>query len=139
MDVNSLLHSINWWAVGACFVWSVVSGSIWFGPKTFFPAWWKAIGKKVSDPADGSPKVWILLMLGSLVQCVFVAVAIQVTGSKTLVSGLLTGLVIWAGIVAPAALVNKLFSAQIKAWVIETGAHLLNMLVFGALLGVWHK
>lgn len=139
MDINNLLHSINWWAVGVCFVFSIVSGSIWFGPKTFFPAWWKAIGKKESDPADGSPKVWILLMLGSLIQCVFIAAAVQVVGSKTLGSGVLTGLVIWAGLAAPSALVNKLFSGQLKAWMLETGNHLVNYLAFGAILGLWHK
>lgn len=41
--------SINWLAVVACVVVSMISGSIWFGPKTFFPIWWKAIGKSEKE------------------------------------------------------------------------------------------
>ena len=40
MDFNS----INWLAVIACVVVSMISGSLWYNPKTFFPAWWKVVG-----------------------------------------------------------------------------------------------
>ena len=45
--------SINWLAVVACVVVSMISGGLWFGPKTFFPAWWKAIGKTEKDTPGG--------------------------------------------------------------------------------------
>ena len=37
--------SINWLAVLLATIVSFVSGFIWFGPKTFYPVWWKALGK----------------------------------------------------------------------------------------------
>ena len=61
MDFSAL----KWSAIAVCFVFSMLSGSLWFGPKTFFPAWWKSIGKQPSDKPDGSPQTWALLLGGS--------------------------------------------------------------------------
>lgn len=45
--------SINWLAVIACVLASMVIGSIWFSPKVFYPAWTKAIEKiDTNDPND---------------------------------------------------------------------------------------
>lgn len=134
--------AINWLAVIACVVFSVVSGSLWFGPKTFFPVWWKAIGKSESDKPDGRPMTWILIMVSSFVQAVFMALMVNamgsMTGGATLVSGVTAGFLLWLGFVAPTSLVNKLFPGYLKAWAIENGNHLINFVVFGAILGVWH-
>ena len=134
--------SINWLAVLACVVFSVVSGSLWFGPKTFFPVWWKAIGKSESDTPDGRPLTWILILVSSLVQAVFMALMVNAMGSMmggaTLVSGMTAGFLLWLGFVAPTSLVNKLFPGYLKAWAIENGNHLINFVVFGAILGAWH-
>ena len=134
---------INWLAVGACVVFSMVSGSLWFGPKTFFPVWWKAIGKSESDKPTGTPVTWILLIVSSVVQSIFMALMVNAMGSMTaggatLVSGATAGFMLWLGFVAPTALTNKLFSGQYKAWAIETGNHLINFVAFGAILGAWH-
>ena len=138
MDFNA----INWLAVIACVVFSVVSGSLWFGPKTFFPVWWKAIGKSESDKPDGRPLTWILIMGSSFVQAVFMALMVnamgRMTGGATLVSGVTAGFLLWLGFVAPTSLVNKLFPGYLKAWAIENGNHLINFVVFGAILGAWH-
>jgi hypothetical protein len=134
--------AINWLAVIACVVFTVVSGSLWFGPKTFFPVWWKAIGKSDNDKPDGRPLTWILMMVSSFVQAVFMALMVNALGSMiggvTLVSGMTTGFLLWLGFVAPTSLVNKLFPGYLKAWAIENGNHLINFVAFGAILGAWH-
>jgi len=134
--------AINWLAVLACVVFSVVSGSLWFGPKTFFPVWWKAIGKSDSDKPDGRPMTWILILVSSFVQAVFMALMVNamgsMTGGATLISGVTAGFLLWLGFVAPTSLVNKLFPGYLKAWAIENGNHLINFVVFGAILGAWH-
>jgi hypothetical protein len=44
----------------------------------------------------------------------------------------------WFGFVAPTSLANKLFAGHgFKVWAIEVGNHLLNFLLFGAILGAW--
>jgi hypothetical protein len=136
------LGSINWPAVVVCVLFSVVSGSLWFGPRTFFPVWWKAIGKGESDKPDGRPLTWILILFSSFVEVVFMALMVNALGSRTggatLASGAALGFLLWLGFVAPTSLVNKLFPAHLKAWAIENGNHLINFVVFGAILGAWH-
>jgi Protein of unknown function (DUF1761) len=134
------ISSVNWLAVLACFVFSIISGSIWFGPKTFFPTWWTAIGKSQNDQPNGTPTTWVLLMVSSAIQAIFMAMIVNGLTSasgKNIFSGALIGLSVWLGIVAPSALVNKLFPGRIFAWAIETANHLINYVVFGAILGAW--
>lgn len=133
------LGSINWLAVVVCVVVSMVSGSLWYNPKTLFPAWWKAIGRSEND-APGTQNmgiVWGLTVLSSFVQAASVAFMIKAMGSMTLGSGALAGFMLWLGFVASTGLTNKLFTGQLKAWVIETGNHFVNFLLFGAILGAW--
>jgi len=132
--------SINWLAVVACVIVSMISGSIWFGPKTFFPVWWKAIGKSESDTPglQNMGIVWGGTIIASFVQVVSVALMINVMGSMTAGAGAMAGFMLWFGFVAATSLTNKLFAGQLKAWVLEAGNHLVNFLLFGAILGAWH-
>lgn len=138
--------AINWLAVLACVVVSMISGSLWYNPKTFFETWWKGIGKTEADrPGMKSPMAmtWVLTVLASLVQAVFMALMVnamgKLSGGATALSGMLTGLVLWVGFIAPTYLVNKLFAGHgFKVWAIEVGNHLVNFVLFGAILGAWH-
>ena len=132
--------SINWLAVVVCVVVSMVSGSLWFNPKTFYPAWWRAIGRSESDASgiQNMGMVWGLTILSSFVQAASIALMINTMGSMTLGSGVMAGFMLWLGFVATTSLTNKLFAGQLKAWVLEQGNHLINFLLFGAILGVWH-
>ena len=140
MDFNS----INWLAVIACVVASMVIGSLWFNPKTFYPAWWKAIGRSETDGPGmkNMGMVWGLTVLASFVQAVFIALMVNMMGSisggATLASGATAGFLLWLGFVAPSSLTNKLFAGQLKAWVYEAGNHLVTFVVMGAILGAWH-
>jgi len=134
------LGSINWLAVVVCVIVSMVSGSLWFNPKTFFPAWQKAIGKSEND-APGMQNmglVWGGTILSSFVQATSVALMINTMGSMSLGSGAMAGFMLWLGFVATTSLTNKLFAGQLNAWVLEQGNHLINFLLFGAILGAWH-
>lgn len=136
--------SINWLAVLACVFISMVSGSLWYNPKTFFPIWWKGIGKIEKD-APGTSNMgvtWGLTVFSSFVQAVAMAFMVNAMGSlmggATWMTGAVSGFMLWVGFVAPTYLVNKLFAGHgLKIWAIEAGNHLLNFVLFGALLGAW--
>jgi hypothetical protein len=142
MDFNS----INWLAVLVCVVVSMISGSLWYNPKTFFEIWWKGIGKTDADRPGGKGSMtmtWGLTVLASFVQAVFMALMVnalgKLSGGATLLSGMLTGLILWFGFIAPTYMVNKLFAGHgLKIWAIEVGNHLVNFILFGAILGAWH-
>ena len=135
--------SINWLAVVACVLVSMVSGSLWYNPRTFFPAWWKVVGKEGEVPGmQNMGMTWTLTVLSSFVQAVAMSLMVTAIGSlaggATLASGVLAGFMLWLGFIAPTYLVNKLFAGHgLKIWAIETGNHLVNFLLFGAILGAW--
>lgn len=135
--------SINWLAVAACVLASMVIGAVWFGPKTFFPVWWKAIGKSDKDDPSGSSlsmgMTWGLIVLSSFVQAIFMNLMVNAMGSMSgganLASGAMAGFLLWLGFVAPSSLTNKLFADRLKAWVLEAGNHLVTFVVMGAIAG----
>ena len=134
--------SINWLAVAACLLASMIIGATWFGPKTFFPIWWKAIGKEGQEASGSSMSMgltWGLLIFSSFVQAVFMSLFVNAMGSMsggaTLASGATAGFLLWLGFVAPSSLTNKLFADRLKAWVLEAGNHLITFVVMGAIAG----
>jgi hypothetical protein len=136
--------AINWLAVVACVVVSMITGSLWYNPKTFFPIWWKGIGKTDQDTPGTSNMAltWGLTIFASFVQAVTMAWMVSAMGSLmggvSLVTGAGTGFMLWLGFIAPTYLVNKLFAGHgLKIWAIEVGNHLLNFVLFGAILGAW--
>ena len=140
MDFNE----INWLAVVACVVASMIIGGTWFGPKTFFPIWWKAVGKSDNDVSSGMSMgmVWGLIVLASFVQAVFMSLMVHAMGSMTpggatLGSGAMAGFFLWLGFVAPSSLTNKLFADRLKAWVLEAGNHLITFVAMGAIIGAF--
>ncbi len=132
--------SINWLAVLVCAVLCMVSGSIWYNPKTFFPAWWAVVGAGRKQPGmESMGMTWALTVLSSFVQAIAMAFLVKALGNTTAVSGAMTGFMLWLGLIAPTHLVNKLFAGHgLKIWAIETGNHLVNFLLFGAILAAWH-
>jgi hypothetical protein len=123
----------------------MIVGSVWFSQKTFFPIWWKAIGKseKEGPGMQNMVMTWGLTILSSFVQAVFMSLMVHAMGSMTpggatLGSGATAGFLLWLGFVAPTSLTNKLFAGQLKAWVLEAGNHLVDFVLFGAILGAWH-
>jgi hypothetical protein len=130
--------TINWLAVVACVVVSMISGFIWYHPRLFFPAWWAGIGKS-GEPGNANPMIYVFTIIAAVVQAVFVALILNTMGTMTAGAGALAGFMLWLGFVAPTNLVNKLFAGHgFKVWAIEAGNHLLNFLLFGAILGAWH-
>ena len=70
---------LNWLAiVGATFA-AFVAGGLWFGPKTLFPVWWRAMGRDPNEkPAAGMN---MDVVFGSTFVAAFVQ-AVTVAGSR---------------------------------------------------------
>ena len=139
--------SINWWAVIASVLASMIIGSIWFSPKMFYPPWQKALAQiDTSDLNDQNMgpviRIFAFVIVASLIQAIFMALMVNAMGSMsggaTLGSGALTGFLLWLGFVAPSSLTNKLFVDRVQAWYYEVGNHLVAFVVMGAILGAWH-
>lgn len=137
---------INWLAVlVSSIVYFMISG-IWFGPKTFYPAWQKAMGR---DPQDTSGSE---LPMGVLFGSTFVATAAQVftmtvvielalkaDPSFGLANGLVLGFFVSLGLVAASSISHRLFSQKkaFTVWLIEVAPDVLCLTIAGAILTVW--
>lgn len=131
------LGSLNWLAVIVCVVLAMVSGFIWYHPSVFFKPWWEGLGR-AGEPVAANPIIYIWTILAALVQAVFISFMVNTMGSTTAGAGAFAGFMLWLGFVAPTSLVNKLFAGQgFKVWAIEVGNHLVNFLIFGAILAAW--
>ena len=135
------LSNINWFAVIVCVIVAMVSGAVWYHPAVFFKTWWRGIGNEESDTPNPNPMIYVYTLIAAFIQAVAVALMLNVMdvmGSHTVGTGLLTGFMLWLGFVAPTNLVNKLFAGHgFRVWAIEAGNHLVNLMLFGAILAVW--
>ena len=139
------LLQLNWLAILIAFIAYFVIGAIWFGPKTFFPVWSRALGKDPQQaPSAGVPMpvVFGLTALGALVQVVATAVVIHLVsaaqGSTGALGGALAGLLLGVGFAAASSLSHRLFASQgLKVWIIEVGSDVLGLTVAGLIIGIF--
>ena len=139
--------AINWMGVVAAFAVNFFVGFLWFGPKTFYPLWWKALGKEPSnEPGTGSNMgavfgataiAGLILSISMSVLATYVA---QVNGgSLSLTDGLSLGLLIGAGIVTAQSLSHRLFGQQgWTVWAIESGGDIACALAIGGVLSLFY-
>jgi len=138
------LLEFNWLAILVAWIVAFVAGAIWFGPKTFFPVWWKAMGRKPEDAAGGSNMgvVFGATAIAALVEAITVAsvihfVALSDPGFGAL-NGALTGFLLGVGLAAASSLSHRLFAGHgFKVWIIEVASDVLNLTLMGLIIGVW--
>ena len=112
------MPDINWLAVVLATVAAFVVGFVWFGPKTFFPVWWRAMGKLPEDMAGGGNMKVLFgsTIIAAFVQAFGVAIVIGLREQGGTHVGPIRGLVIGAviGILFAAAtsLSHRLFAGQ---------------------------
>lgn len=140
------LTELNWIAILIGFVVFFAVGAIWFGPKTFYPAWVKLIGAK-EEPGKGlghhgMPFVFGFTALGALVQVIALASVIHfvelANGPVGPLGGALVGLLVGIGFTAASSLSHRLFSGQgIRVWLIEVGGDIVALTLAGLVIGLF--
>lgn len=143
--VDMDLGTVNWLAVVVSTIAAFVVGAIWFGPKTFYPIWWKAIGRSPDDKPEGSGSMAVtfgLIGVAAFVQAVVLALIIGVLRSSGtdvgLVLGAVTGVIVGVGFAATTSLGHRLMGGQgFVVWAIEVGGDIAGLAVMGAILGAW--
>lgn len=135
--------AINWLGVLAVFFVNFVIGFAWFNGKTFYPLWWKALGKSPSqEPGQGQSMgaVFGATVLAGLVlstaMSALTTLILQVNGGTfTLGDGISLGLFVGVGIVSAQALSHRLFGQQgWMVWLIESGGDIAAAVGMGIVL-----
>ncbi len=136
--------SINFVAVLVAFLINFVIGFIWFGPKTFFPIWWKAIGKTGDPGVDANMKVvFSSTAIAGLVSATGLALVFDLLartkGEVNLITGLSTGLIVGIFLMAAPALSHRLFAGNgFKVWLLEIGSDVLGFVGMGIALSFFY-
>ena len=132
---------INFLAVGLATITGIVIGALWFGPKTFFPIWWKFLGKNPSEQ-PGTSNMGVIFgttFLAALVQAVVMAVVIGLAegarGELGIFGGAAVGALMGVGFAAASSISHQLFGGfSIKAWVLEVGQDTISLAAMGAII-----
>ena len=136
MDISS----INWLAVLVVVIVNFVIQSIWFGPKTFFPVCWKAMGKPDNEVPGGGlsmATVFGSILVAQSIQAAVLSMVISALDTNVL-SGAGVGFLLGVGLAASPALGHRLMGGHgFKVWGLEVGADVIGLTVSGAILGLW--
>lgn len=120
---------------------SIVSGAIWFGPKTFYPIWMKARGNETGR-LQNNPNPGVLFggtFVSILIQTLSLGLIINSLQAHLpefgVIDGAGVGLVLGVGIAMFASLPHRLFGGEnFKTWMIETLNDSLNLMIAGAII-----
>lgn len=136
---------INYVAVVAAAVASMILGFLWYGP-LFGKQWIALMGftKAHMEAAkvQGMTKQFVLAFIGSLVMAwvlahslVFASAYLNATGPS---AGLMAGFWNWLGFIAPVTLGSVLWEGKSwNLWLLNNGYQLLSLLVMGVILAIW--
>ena len=136
------LEGLNWLGILVAFLFSFISGAIWFGPKTFYPIWMRARGIASGQLTTQQNKPVLLFggtIIGIVIQTLtlgYIITNLQKHQTEfSVFDGALVGLAVGVGIAAFASLSHRLFGGEsIKVWIIETSNDAINLSVAGAII-----
>lgn len=132
---------INYLAVVAAAVLSMVIGFLWYGPNLFGKQWMKLMGytkESMEKAKEGMGKTYAISFFGALVMAYVLSHIIDYAQATSMVSGMQAGFWSWLGFVAPVQMTEALFgNKKWNLYYINTGYQLASLLVMGAVLAVW--
>lgn len=136
--------TINYWAVLACGVFSMILGMLWYGP-LFGKAWSKIIKatdmdkEKRAEMQRRAAPLYVITFILSLFQAW--VLAYYIAGWKE-ASGVQNSLWIWAAFVIPTVAAGAMWNNDSKevSWArfgVQAGYYLVLFIAFGLILGLW--
>lgn len=136
----SLLVEINYWAVLACGVISMIIGFVWYSPMLMGRTWMEEIEKTEADMKKGfNPfKTYGLAFICNLFIAFSLAQLMAHTDAFTVAGGIRLAFLCWFGFILAPMVINSLFEGKsFKLLLVDSGHHLIVILVFGIVLGAW--
>jgi hypothetical protein len=114
-------------------------GALWFSPKTFFPMWWKALGRGDAQPGEGQNMgvVFASLVVTLLIQSVVLSGLINglYDHQASVLQGILVGAVLGLGISGMHSLGHRLFSSHgWLVWALEVGNDVVATMAMAAII-----
>lgn len=136
---------MNYLAIFAAAISSMVIGSLWYGP-VFGKPWMKLMGWKKENMKGIKQaemmKMYGLQFVGSLVMAFVLAHALvfaaSYLGESGVSAGLQTGFWNWIGFIAPVTLGSVLWEGKSwKLWILNNAYYLVVLCSMGVILSLW--
>lgn len=132
---------VNYLAVIAAGVASMLVGYIWYSPLLFGKKWIKLIGltdKKMKKMQEEAPKSMAMGFIIQLVQAYVIALVVYNLGLTNFVEGMVLGLWLWLGFVTATQLTGVLYSGKsFNLYAVDTGYQLVSIVVMSGLIAGW--
>jgi hypothetical protein len=134
--------SINYLAVLVCALVSLGLGLLWYSPFLFGKIWIESIDKTEDEiEKENNPlKTYPLLFLAQLVMAYVLARIMVYADATTLAEGVRIAFLGWVGFTAATMFANSIFEGtKLKKLGVDSGFHLVALLTYGVILGIWHS
>jgi hypothetical protein len=130
---------LNYWAILVAWIVYCAVGSFWYSPAGFGKTWSKLSGVNILKlPQEEANRAIMFVIVSSLLQAFVLAVILNSVGVSNALEGLLTALVLWAGLTAATTIGTNFYARKNWAfWWLNASFFLLTMSVNGLLLGFW--
>jgi hypothetical protein len=130
--------TINYWAVLVSVIGSMAIGYVWYSMPVFGRMWMNLIGKTEAELKGGAgPAMGIAVIYSFFIAYVFAHV-IDYTGAATAMDGITAAFWIWLGLPFAVIAMQNLFSMRpFKLTIINSGYHLIQLVLMGILFAVW--
>lgn len=136
----SLLVQVNYWAVFACGVISMIIGFVWYSPILMGRTWMEEIEKTEEEMKKGHNPLrrYGLAFLCNLFIAFSLAQLMVHSNVNTVAGGIRLAFLCWFGFIVAPMVINSLFEGKsFKLLLVDSGHHLIVILVFGVVLGGW--
>ena len=138
------MHSLNWLAILAAAISTMVIGFLWYSPLLFAKPWMKEMGYDPNDKAKmeemkkTAGPAYVGSLVASLISAFTLALILHGFRAEDLHFGLMASFHIWLGFVATVQFTGALYTKQsMKLFGVNTGYQLVCYLVMGAILTLW--
>src|SRR3989344_1409167 len=136
-----MLITINYWAVLACGIVSMIIGSLWYGP-IFGKTWVKLMNFSEESMraarARGMAKLYILAFIGSLVEAAVLAWPIALFKTSTVFGAFSVAFYLWLGFLVPVLLCSAIWAKKSwKLYFLNIAYHLVTMFAMALVLTYW--
>ena len=112
-------------------------GFAWYSDVAFGKRWKKLTDVKMDGAGMG--KTFGITFLVTLISAYVLSIFMHYAGAYGLILGAKTGLWAWLGFVMPVQLSTHLFTKKpFELFLVDSGHHLVALLVMGAVLGYWY-
>lgn len=137
-----MLPHINYLAVIAATLSTMIVGSVWYTPKVFGNYWMKASGVKPSGRASDAVVPIVVTVIVSFITAWVLAGAVYISwkfyGGSFLANSFITAIILWAGFTAARFITHDAFDRRPRGLTVLNIAHeLVTVAVMALILGLW--